>query len=288
MRKRGRERSGQDAPMNFPNEQRKRNTYVSRSKSTRVCSNIVLTSARLARAAAATPYAASPLDIQLASFYISHYVRHRDTHITTESSVEHNIVIAEKAVDIAATSTIECNNRQSPVSSHGIPVGDIGRDITTREEPDVDTGALPLHGVDTTSNVVEVVSVGVRRSGCHTASVVSIVGVAVGVLEHGSTLRACGVDVAAWGCVESDRIGASKVHAFDDIDFAVVRPVGPKKPECGPDSTDAAWHMCDVGNEETVRISLITRDADGGATWRGWIVSCGIDTHVDLVVVGID
>jgi hypothetical protein len=44
------------------------------------------------------------------------------------------------------------------------------RNTATRKEPDVDARASPLHRIDSSSDVVEVVTVGVWGRGCDTAS----------------------------------------------------------------------------------------------------------------------
>jgi hypothetical protein len=74
---------------------------------------------------------------------------------------------------------------------------DIRRDAPAREEPDVDAGAFPLHGVHTSSVVVEAIAVSIRGGGCNSATGVGVVCVAVGVQEGGSRLRASGVDGAS-------------------------------------------------------------------------------------------
>lgn len=107
---------------------------------------------------------------------------------------------------------------------------DIRRDAPAREEPDVDAGAFPLHGVHASSVVVEAIAVSVRGGGCDSATVVGIVRVAVGVQEGGPGLRACGVDGASCCCVEGDLVCACEVDAFNYVDFAAVGPVWTEEP----------------------------------------------------------
>jgi hypothetical protein len=111
-----------------------------------------------------------------------------------------------------------------------MPARDIRRDAPAWEEPDVDAGAFPLHGVHTSSIVVEAVTVSVGGGGCNSATVVGIVRVAVGVQEGGSGLRACGVDGASCCCVEGDLVCACEVDAFNYVDFAAVGPVWTEEP----------------------------------------------------------
>ncbi len=78
-----------------------------------------------------------------------------------------------------------------------MPARDIRRDVIAWEEPNVDAGAFPLHGVHASTIVVEAIAVSVGGGGCNSATVVAVVRVAVGVQEVGSRLRACGVDGAS-------------------------------------------------------------------------------------------
>jgi hypothetical protein len=78
-----------------------------------------------------------------------------------------------------------------------MPARDIRRDVVAREEPDVDAGAFPLHGVHTSAIVVEAIAVSIGGGGCNATTVVGVVRVAVGVQEGGSRLRARGVDGAS-------------------------------------------------------------------------------------------
>lgn len=104
---------------------------------------------------------------------------HRSRPISTERSVEDNVLVREIAVDVASTSSIERHDRSSPVSSNRLTVLDISWDVSTLEEPDVDSGALPLHGVDSTTDIVEVVSVRIAGCSSDTAASVTVVCMAV-------------------------------------------------------------------------------------------------------------
>jgi hypothetical protein len=121
----------------------------------------------------------------------------RGSYITAESSIENDVLVSKERIDVARTPSIESHNRQSPISSHGSAVRDIRRDAAAREEPDVDAGAFPLHGVHPSSVAVEGVTVSIRGGGCDSATGVGVVRVAVGVQEGGSGLRTCSVDSAS-------------------------------------------------------------------------------------------
>ena len=97
------------------------------------------------------------------------------------------------------------------------------------------------------------------------------------------------------------------VDAFNDIDLSVVRPIGTKHPERGPDKISAevsaaktkdaqkdipcaanpAWHVGYIKGEQTVGVGCIARDAH--AVSAGSVGNVGaVDTHVDKAVFGVD
>ena len=107
--------------------------------------------------------------------------------------------------------------------------------------------------------------------------------------------------------MQSHSIVCVVVDAFNDIDFSVIRPIGTKQPERGPDKISAegspaktrdarkdipcaansAWHVGDIKGEQTVGVVCITRDAH--AVSAGSVSNVGaVDTHVDKAVISID
>lgn len=164
----------------------------------------------------------------------------RRTYITTKRSIKNNILILEVRIDITPTPSIKGHNRCSPITSHRLPAGDIGRDCVSGEEPDINPRTLPLHSVHTASIVVEGVPVRVGSGGCDATAGIAVILVAVGILQYGPALRASRVDAASCGGVERDGVGTSEVYAFYDVDFAAVWPAGAKEPECWPDAADTS------------------------------------------------
>ena len=81
-------------------------------------------------------------------------------------------------------------------------------------------------------------------------------------------------------------VGLGAVDAFDDVDLAHGRPVGPHEPEGGPDAADAAGHVRNVGQEEALVVGLFARDADALAAGVGRGVV--VDAHVSGVAVVAD
>ena len=132
--------------------------------------------------------------------------------ITAESGVEDDIVVVEVVVDGAAVATLEGSCCGAP--RRGVRVGacSVRRDAAAGEEPDVDGGAGPFHGVDAAVGVVEAVTEGGRTACLGAAAGVSL---AVGV-DHG----------AAAAGVHGHCVLVLVVDTFDDVDFAVVGPVG--------------------------------------------------------------
>ena len=132
--------------------------------------------------------------------------------VTTEGGIEDDIIILEVIINIAARATLEGSSSCSP--SRRIRIGACGAvgDAIAAEEPDVDGGAGPFHGVDATLGVVETVA---ERGGTAGLDAAALAALAV-LVEHG----------AAVAGVHGHGILGLVVDAFDDVDFAAVRPVG--------------------------------------------------------------
>lgn len=112
----------------------------------------------------------------------------RGSYITAKRRIEHNILIREERVNITRTPSIERYDWQAPVSSHWAPARDISGNTTSREEPNVDSGAFPLHGINTPSDVVEIIAVGICSRSRDATSGIAIVLVAVGVNQSSAGL----------------------------------------------------------------------------------------------------
>lgn len=64
--------------------------------------------------------------------------------------------------------------------------------------------------------------------------------------------------------VHGKRIGRLTVDTLDDVDFARVRPVGAKEPECRPRAA-ALWHMVEIKDNEAMVVGLLALEADAGS-----------------------
>lgn len=152
----------------------------------------------------------------------------KKTYISTKSRIKHDILIHEMRIHITSGPSIKRHDGQSPVPRNRVPVLDIRGDVIAREEPDVDAGGFPLHGVDAAAVVVEAVSVGVGGRGRSRAAVVAVVGIAVGVREDGALLGTSDVHGATGRGVEGDGVLTGEVDALEDVNFAGGGPVRSK------------------------------------------------------------
>lgn len=182
------------------------------SKRTRILPNIIHTASRLS-STSSTPHTPRPTP--------------------TKRRIKHNILILKAIINRASTASIERYDRGSPIPCDRCTGSDIGGNGGAREEPDVDSGRFPLHGVNAAADGVEGVAVG--SGGCDTTAIVARVGVTVGLQEGGGGLGAGGVDSAAGAGVQSHLVGAGEVYAFEDVDFAGAGPVGSEEPVGGPE-----------------------------------------------------
>jgi hypothetical protein len=133
------------------------------------------------------------------------------------------------------TVTRKVRGRRAPSRRIGIAVGDVGRDARPRERPDADGRVGPLHRVDTAAGVVEPGAVRLRRGRVDAApGVVALArGVDVAVRRLHGSREARVVDGAAIAGVEGHGVVGLLVDTFNDIDLAVIRPVGADGPARG-------------------------------------------------------
>lgn len=166
------------------------------------------------------------------------------------------------AVDVAPAGV--AGERRAPRARVGAAGRHVRGDGAAREEPDGDGGAGPFGGVDAAADGVEAgAEVGGRGGEDGAAGVLGLrgrVGVAVG--RVGRAGHAGLLDRAVARGVQGHGVGGGGVDAFDDVDFAHRGPVGADEPEGGPDATDAAGHVGDVGQEQAFVEGFLGGDAD--------------------------
>lgn len=180
----------------------------------RVIADVIVAGGRLGGARAGRPGVASP--------------------VTAEGRVEDDVEILEDAVDVARV-LHPLGGRLAPGAGVGVVAGDTVGDGAAREEPDADGIAGPFGGVDAAAVVVQACTVGLVVLGSDAAT--GVIGLALGfdVAVCGSDFAGEDAGVLADGtsgtCVESESIVVLFVDTLNDIDLALVRPVGSEHPE---------------------------------------------------------
>lgn len=196
--------------------------------------------------------------------------------VAAEGGVEDDVVVLEMPVDVAVVATEEARGGGTPSRGVGVGTRDIAGDAVAREEPDVDGGAGPFHGVNTAAGGVESSAVTVRSLGFAIAA---------------ETAVATGAGEGAAGTgVHGYLILGLMVDTLDDVDFTAVRPgvgsvsryrgkqahgcspVGTRHPavkvlsaskvlnvdrihsQCGPHATSTAGHVGEIEDNQAVGV----------------------------------
>jgi hypothetical protein len=205
--------------------------------------------------------------------------------VAAEGHIENDLVVREKLGYV--TAACELREWLSPsVVRLRIGAQNVGRNGTALEEPDADRFVSPFHGVDTTSDIVEAITVGVVLiSGDLTAQVVGLIrGVDVAVVR----VEAAGevvivVDVTTVCRVQCHGVVVLCVHTLNDINLTTIGPAGSNHPVCRPWATGVTRHMVEVENDETAGVvGFLAGQADTGST-IGLDVGM-IDSDVDLAI----
>lgn len=142
--------------------------------------------------------------------------------VTAEGVVKDEVVVHEALVDVAVA--LEVGIGQAEVRSIGLVRLDARRNGASGKEPHLDVVASPLHGIHTSTIVVEAGTVRVCRYGVDVASgrargavqgtVVQILGVGLTGAVHGALSIG----------VEHKLVGSVCVDALDDVDLTGHRP----------------------------------------------------------------
>jgi hypothetical protein len=202
---------------------------------------------------------------------------------STEGSIEDDVEITEAVVNVTSGATVELGHRCSPRGRVRCTGGDVTGDGVTSEEPNGDVIRGPFSSVDTSTDGIKAISVGVGVGGLLRTASVSVPRVAVTV-EEGSSLRgACVVNGTASRSVESNRVCLLVVHSLEDVDLTSVGPFGTKHPECRPDTTGASRHVRNVGNEEAMVESSAGSDTNGSSAGL-WVHGVVVNAHVNALV----
>ena len=124
--------------------------------------------------------------------------------------------------------------------------------------PDRDTLRSPFHGVYGATVVVELVAVRLSRGFVEGAALVAVHSdIAVFGIGLKEPVAAIGHGTRG-GRVERHEVLRLIVDTFDNVNFAIVGPVGTKGPEGWPGSTNAPGHVAEVDDKQAVGIGLLT------------------------------
>lgn len=150
-----------------------------------------------------------------------------------EGEEEHgtyNLQFFEMRLDIAGTG--ELGRWETPEERARLASENISWNLSAGKEPDINSVARPFCSVDAAARAVEAMSIGrVAGAGDATADIgVLARGLNVAVICLEQAAETGRDDRAAVAGVQGHLVGDLGVCALDDVDFAVVRPVGARHP----------------------------------------------------------
>ena len=149
--------------------------------------------------------------------------------VAAEGVVEDDIMSGEVAVDVAAS--LEVGRWRAELARIGVCLCDGRGRLAGLEEPDPDCRGRPLHGEGAAAGCVEGGAVGLRELGLNAAACATGARTRGAVVGHECADFAGSGDRAAGSCVERHEVIGVDVDALDDVDLAVVGPVGAVAPE---------------------------------------------------------
>lgn len=161
---------------------------------------------------------------------------------------------------------------------------DIRRDLTPRERPDLNSLARHLRRYHRATLRIERRAVAPRRRVLDLASsVLALRGITdIAITRRQASREARLLNAASGVGMQRHAVVACIVDPLQDIDLPIGRPrPASEHPEGGPHATDAARHVCDVGDEEAFVVGFLAGDADGGAAGGG--LGGAVDADVDGV-----
>lgn len=203
------------------------------------------------------------------------------------SRTEYDLLAIEGFAEVTAAA--EASDGLSPGRWVGAATGNVRGDGIAVEEVDGNFVVSPFGSENTALVRIESRTVGVLVGGRDTTADVRVlacgVDVAVGGVDRaGEGSGAAGgvyaADAAAGSRVEGEFVGVLIVGALDDIDFAVVWPVGTYEPEGWPRAADSSGHVVEVEDEEARFVRSLASDANTGAS--AWSVAGGVNAHFDV------
>jgi hypothetical protein len=205
---------------------------------------------------------------------------HATSPVAAECDVEDDPLLVEVLGHVAGA--IE-EGSGDPEGRHIRTALDDGRgNFAAREDPDRNVIGGQLHGVHPATGIVKGGSEGARAGVDSAADLVSAP-TALGTNQ--GAVHLAGSDIAGATSVQDDLAVRHLVDTLDDVDFAVVRPVGAIGPEGRPRATSAAGHVLQVEDKQTGLVRLLALDAHG-ITARAVRAEGGgpVNAHVDVAV----
>lgn len=146
--------------------------------------------------------------------------------VSTDRRVQDQGVLVEVLADIASLRAEERYRRGPGVGIRVLRL-DVGRNLSAREEPHLDTLVVPQMRKDTTSNHVERLSVAsLVHIGERTTPVVASGAGASVVDDVGFQAEFPSGECAAFTRVERVLVGGLFMDTLEDIDLSTIRPVG--------------------------------------------------------------
>jgi hypothetical protein len=153
--------------------------------------------------------------------------------LSTERSVEDDLLLLECILDIAGTG--ELGSRLTPAAGVWAVTEDVFRDGVAGEEVNADGVGGPLSCIYTTTAFVQACTVALSRWMFDGASRVLrlVLGsdITVSCNHRARELGSVFANLATRTCVEGHAVVCLIVHAFDDVNLAILWPVGTSGPE---------------------------------------------------------
>ena len=171
-------------------------------------------------------------------------------------------------IDVA---TRESSQRIAPLRWIRVTAQYVIEIASAGEEPDIDRSAGPFHRVHAASAVVEPIAVRSWATCLHAAALVAL----TAFTNHGTATTG----------VHGHGVLGLVAHAFQDVDFAAVRPVGASHPEGGPDPTGVGGHVFEIEDYEAVGILVSACHANAVSTAAGSDIG-GVGSDGDLAIRG--
>lgn len=142
----------------------------------------------------------------------------------------YNLEVAEMRVNVTVAS--ELGRRSTPARWVRATAGDVGWYTRVGEDPNTDGITGPLSRVNTTTLVVESISIGTgARASNGTASIFRLLsGLDVAVTGLDGTTETGVLNRATIAGVQSHLVDRLVIDTFDDVNLAVARPVGAEHP----------------------------------------------------------